>query len=592
MNIKMAKHPNPQFERKDIEILNGEWDFGFQKAKMRFKFSKDENRGKEFLQMIEYPYEMNIFTHKINVPFCIESELSGIGYTGFVNMVWYRKKFEIKETNKRVFLHFGAADHLTTVFVNQKFVGRHKGGYTPFRFDITDFVFDGDDNELFVLCEDDVKNPFVIRGKQSEWKKSHGCDYTRTTGIWQSVYLEYVPVNHIEKFKIYPDHKNGLVTINFSLKGKENLTCEAFYDGKAVGKVEFKDACGNEIIQMKLDETHLWEVQNGRLYDLEITFGEDKVYTYFGLRNVRLDGYKFLINEKSVFQRLVLDQGFYKKGIYTAPSDEDLINDIKISMDLGFNGARLHQKVFDPKFLYYADQLGYLVWGEYANWGLDYSNPMSVDVFLNEWKEAIERDFNHPALIGWCPFNETWDYKKRKQYDPLLATVYDYTKAVDSTRPCIDTSGNFHVKTDIYDLHDYSYDVDFFKKNYDRFMTENYLYEHVLVDNPGRQKYNGEPVFISEYGGIKWVSDESIKSWGYGEDVKTPEEFAQRYVGLTDVIMSNYKMFGFCYTQLYDIEQEQNGLYTYDREKKFDDKIYDRIIAVNTQIAAIEKENE
>ena len=584
MNIKLAKHPNPQFKRKNIEIIDGIWDFGFQKAKMGFKFSTDEKRAVEIKNK-------NNFTHKINVPFCIESELSGIQYKDFLNMVWYKKSVDIKKTNDRIFLCFGAADHLTTVLVNGKLAGRHKGGYTSFRFDITDICVDGK-NEIFVLCEDNVKHPFVIRGKQSEWKKSHACDYTRTTGIWQSVYIEYVPVNHIEKFKIYPDHKNGLVTINFNLKGKDNLICEAFYDGKSVGKAEIKDACGNEVVQIKLDETHLWEVGNGRLYDLNITYGEDKVYTYFGLRNVRLDGYKFLINEKSVFQRLVLDQGFYKKGIYTAPSDNDLINDIKISMDLGFIGARLHQKVFDPKFLYYADQMGYLVWGEYANWGLDYSNPMSVDVFLNEWKEAVERDFNHPALIGWCPFNETWDYKKRKQYDPLLATVYDYTKVVDSTRPCIDTSGNYHVKTDIYDLHDYSYDVDFFKKNYDRFMTENYLYEHVLVDNPGRQTYRGEPVFISEYGGIKWVSDESIKSWGYGEDVKTPEEFAQRYVGLTDVIMSNYKMFGFCYTQLYDIEQEQNGLYTYDREKKFDDKIYDKIIAVNTQIAAIEKENE
>ena len=581
MNFTVSNHPNPQFERKNIEILNGQWDFGFQKAKLGFKFSTDEQRAIEMRNKNEYP-------HKINVPFCVESELSGIQYKDFINMVWYKKNIEIKKNGNRVFLCFGAADHLTTVLVNGKLAGRHKGGYTSFRFDITDLVVDGE-NEIFVLCEDDVKNQFVIRGKQSEWKKSHACDYTRTTGIWQSVYLEYVPQNYIRNFKIYPDHKNGLVTINFNLKGKETLSCEAFFDGKSVGKSTFVDASDNAVMQLKLDEIHLWEVGNGQLYDIEITFGEDKVYSYFGLRNVRLDGYKFLINEKSVFQRLVLDQGFYKKGIYTAPSDEDLMKDIELSMALGFNGARLHQKVFDPRFLYFCDKMGYIVWGEYANWGLDYSNPKSVDVFLKEWGEAIERDFNHPSIIGWCPFNETWNYKGRPQYDPLLSTVYDYTKAVDNTRPCIDTSGNFHVKTDIFDLHDYSYDVDFFKKNYDRFMTEDYLYQHVLVENKGRQEYRGEPVFISEYGGIKWVSDESIKSWGYGEDVKTPEEFADRYVGLTDVILSNYKMFGFCYTQLYDIEQEQNGLYTYDREKKFDDAIYDRIIAINTKVAEIEK---
>lgn len=581
MDFTVSNHPNPQFERKNIEILNGQWDFGFQKAKYGFKFSVDEKRAVEIRNKSEY-------TQKINVPFCIESELSGIQYKDFINMVWYKRIVEIKKDGNRVFLCFGAADHLTTVLVNGKLAGRHKGGYTSFKFDITDLAVEGE-NEIFVLCEDDVKNPYVIRGKQSEWKKSHACDYTRTTGIWQTVYLEYVPENYIKNFKIYPDHKNGLVTINFNLKGKENLTCEAFYNGKSVGKSTFIDASDNAVMHLKLDETHLWEVGNGQLYDLEITFGEDKVYSYFGLRNVRLDGYKFLINEKSVFQRLVLDQGFYKKGIYTAPSDEDLMKDIELSMALGFNGARLHQKVFDPRFLYFCDKMGYIVWGEYANWGLDYSNPKSVDVFLNEWKEALLRDFNHPAIIGWCPFNETWNYKGRPQYDPLLSTVYDYTKAVDSTRPCIDTSGNFHVKTDIFDLHDYSYDIDFFKKNYDRFMTEDYLYQHVLVENGGRQTYRGEPVFISEYGGIKWVSDESIKSWGYGEDVKTPEEFADRYVGLTDVILSNYKMFGFCYTQLYDIEQEQNGLYTYDREKKFSDEIYQRIIDINTKVAEIEK---
>ena len=581
MEFTVSKHPNPQFERKNIEILNGEWDFGFKKAKRNFKFSTDEKRAVEVRNK-------NTYTHKINVPFCVESELSGIQYKDFINMVWYKKSVEIKKDENRVFLCFGAADHLTTVLVNGMLAGRHKGGYTSFKFDITDLVNDGE-NEIFVLCEDDVKNPFVIRGKQSEWKKSHACDYTRTTGIWQTVYLEYAPATRVEGFKIYPDHKNGLVTINFNLKGKADLTCEAFFDGKTVGKSTFIDASDNAVMQLKLDEIHLWEVGNGQLYDLEITFGEDKVYSYFGLRNVRLDGYKFLINEKSVFQRLVLDQGFYKKGIYTAPSDEDLIKDIELSIAVGFNGARLHQKVFDPRFLYFADKMGYIVWGEYANWGLDYSNPKSVDVFLNEWKEAIDRDFNHPALIGWCPFNETWDYKGRRQYDPLLATVYDFTKAVDSTRPCIDTSGNYHVKTDIFDLHDYSYDVEFFKKNYDRFMTEDYLYQHVLVENKGRQEYKGEPVFISEYGGIKWVSDQSIKSWGYGEDVKTPEEFADRYVGLTDVILSNYKMFGFCYTQLYDIEQEQNGLYTYDREKKFSDEIYQRIIDINTRVAEIEK---
>ena len=171
----------------------------------------------------------------------------------------------------------------------------------------------------------------------------------------------------------------------------------------------------------------------------------------------------------------------------------------------------------------------------------------------------------------------------------MLSSVYDYTKALDPTRPCIDTSGNFHVKTDIYDVHDYNYDVNFFKRNFDRLVTENVLYEHVLKDNPGRQKYSGQPVFVSEYGGIKWETDKEHKAWGYGVDVRTKEEFIRRYCGLTDALMQNEKMFGFCYTQLYDIEQEQNGLFNYKREKKFSDRVYDEIRKTNSKIAAIEK---
>ena len=580
MQVFRSEYPNPQFERLNWLNLNGEWDFGFKKAARGFKFSEDEKTAVEL-------YKSNSYTHKINVPFCIESKLSGIGCTDFVNMVWYRKKLAIHKDNNRVFLHIGAADYLTTVLVNGKSAGRHTGGYTSFRFDITELVCDGE-NEIFILCEDCVKNPFVIRGKQSERKKSHDCDYTRTTGIWQSVYLEFTPQNYIKNFRIYPDADNCSVTLWADFEGAADFCCEVLYDGNTVGKTEYHNTCGNKYFQINLSEKHLWEVGKGRLYDLKLTFGADEVGSYFGLRNVRLDGFKFLINNKSVFQRLVLDQGFYKDGIYTAPADADLINDIKLSMELGFNGARLHQKVFEPRFLYHCDRLGYIVWGEYANWGLDYSSTASLAVFLAEWAEAVNRDFNHPSIIGWCPFNETWNYKGRRQYDALLSTVYDYTKSVDSTRPCIDTSGNFHVKTDIYDVHDYSYDTAFFKSNYDKLVTDNELYEHVLIDNPGRQKYGGQPVFVSEYGGIKWETDASIKSWGYGKDVKTPEEFAQRYCGLTDALIQNEKMFGFCYTQLYDIEQEQNGLYTYERKKKFGDEIYLRIKETNMQKAAIE----
>lgn len=580
MQIYRPEHPNPQFERPRWENLNGVWDFGFERVQTRFRFSENERRAAAIRAKNTYPY-------KIQVPFCIESALSGIGYTDFVNLVWYRKKVSVRKNGDRVFLHIGAADYLTTVLVNGKCAGRHKGGYTSFAFEVTELLADGE-NEIFILCEDSVKNPLVMRGKQSEQRRSHGCDYTRTTGIWQTVYLEYVPQSYIESFKVYPNIENNSVTLKVKLCGVGKLACEAFYDGKSVGGAVCENASTTVFVTVHLEERHLWEVGNGRLYALKLTFGEDTVSSYFGLRNVRLDGWKFLLNNKSVFQRLVLDQGFYKKGIYTAESEAEMRRDIELSMGLGFNGARLHQKVFEPRFLYLCDQMGYLVWGEYANWGLDYSSPKAVDTFLQEWAQAVDRDFNHPAIIGWCPFNETWDYHGRQQYDPLLETVYNYTKAVDDTRPCIDTSGNFHVKTDIYDLHDYSFDVAFFRKNYEKLVKTGELYEHVLNDNPGRQKYGGQPVFVSEYGGIKWATDQGFKAWGYGEDVRTEDEFAERYCGLTNVLLQNERMFGLCYTQLYDIEQEQNGLFDYDREKKFSDEIYARIRAVNTQKAAIE----
>ena len=334
--------------------------------------------------------------------------------------------------------------------------------------------------------------------------------------------------------------------------------------------------------ELTLDEVHLWEVGCGRLYDLTLSFEGDDIISYFGLRDIAIDGYKFLINGKSVFQRLILDQGFYLDGIYTAPTEEALVNDIKLSMAAGYNGARLHEKIFESRFLYHCDRLGYIVWGEYPNWGLDYSNPEVTDVIIPQWIEAIERDYNHPAIIGWCPFNETWDYEGREQRNSLLYTVYKTTKALDKTRPCIDTSGNYHVVTDIYDTHDYEQDVEIFSKRYKDFEEGGELWNPV---NKGKLQYNGGIFFVSEYGGIHWSMNPDDKAWGYGNSPKTEEEFFARFEGLTNTLLDNKKMFGFCYTQLTDVEQEQNGIYTYDRKVKFDIEKFHRI---NSRKAAIE----
>ena len=567
INIPRFEHPDPQSERAAWLNLNGEWDFEFD-----FGNSKKESG----------IIERKDWETKIIVPFCPESKLSGIEHTDFIPAVWYRRSFDITaaQLEGNVLLHFGAVDYETTVYINGKNAGSHKGGYASFKFNITEYLVEGE-NEIIVHAVDDVRNPLVPRGKQSQLLKSHGCDYTRTTGIWQTVWLEFVPKAYIKSFKLFPDYVNGIIAISAVVEGEGEFTASASYEGKAMGS--FSKAAKSTITgEIKLDEIHLWEVGCGRLYDLELTFGEDKVKSYFGLRNIKLDDYKFLINGKSVFQRLVLDQGFYPDGIYTAPNDEALENDIKISMAVGFNGARLHQKVFEKRFLYHCDRLGYIVWGEYGNWGLDWSNQAALAAMLPEWCECVERDFNHPSIIGWCPFNETWDIDGRKQYDEVISTIYKVTKHMDETRPCIDTSGNFHTITDIYDVHDYEQDYHVFKENYDRLMTEGIFYERF----PERQMYSGKGcAWISEYGGLQWSRGDRGDAWGYGNAPKTKEELIERYAGLTNALLDNYRMFGFCYTQLYDIEQEQNGLYYYDRTPKFDPEIFRKI---NSRKAAIE----
>lgn len=575
--IPRPEHPFPQMERENWMNLNGEWDFAFDFGKS----GRDRNFQKN-----------GTYTEKIMVPFCPESRLSGIEYKDFIPAVWYRRYVDISEEQLkgRVQLHFGAVDYMTMVYINAQEAGTHEGGYSSFAFDITRHLKAGR-NEIVVYAEDDNRSGRQPKGKQCSWYHSGGCDYTRTTGIWQTVWMEFMPKDYIRTVKYYPDITNGMIHIAADVVGTGMLSVKVFYDGKACGgcSSNVTKAGGSEVhLALSLDEVHLWEAGCGRLYDLQLSLsgeaGEDSVKSYAGLREVRMDGYKFLLNGKTVFQRTVLDQGFYPDGIYTAPSEEDLVNDIRISMGLGFNGARLHEKMFEPRFLYHCDRLGYLVWGEHANWGLDLAEPAALHAFMKEWMKGVERDFNHPAIIGWCPFNETWDMNGRKQYDDTVRMIYRLTKQLDHTRPCIDTSGNYHVETDIYDVHNYVQDVEQFAAYYAELRDGGMFRD----DHESRQHYTkGLPVFISEYGGIKWdVTRTDETAWGYGEAPKTAEEFFARYKGLTESILFNPYIMGFCYTQLYDVEQEVNGLYTYDRRPKFNPEIIKKI---NEQEAAIEK---
>ena len=560
VQIPRKEYPRPQFERENWLNLNGEW-----------AFEMDNGRSGEARGLYQ---EGAALADKILVPFCPESELSGIGHKDFMYGVWYKRTVSLTEAqlSGRVILHFGAVDYHCKAYVNGVLAGEHKGGYVSFTFDVTVLLRPGA-NEITVYAEDNTRDRLIPSGKQSHEFKSFGCFYTRTTGIWQTVWMEFLPTEHIERVKYYPNIADGSVTVEAALCGTGDFKAEIFFADEKMGEYTAENTDGTLHFTVELKEKHLWEVGCGNLYDVRFTFGADKVKSYFGLREVRLDGHKFLINGKSVFQRLVLDQGFYPDGIYTAPSDEALENDIKLSLAVGFNGARLHEKIFEERFLYHADRLGYIVWGEFPNWGLDPSYADSIYGILPEWVEELQRDFNHPAIVGWCPYNETWDQEGRKQFDGALALVYQVTKAFDPTRPCIDTSGNFHVATDIFCVHDYEQDPDIFKDHYDKLMTEGKLFDN----HEERQTYRGEATFVSEYGGIAWSQDES--GWGYGNGPKTGEEFIDRFRRLTDALLDNREMFGLCYTQLTDVEQEQNGLYTYGRKPKFDPEIFRKILS-------------
>ncbi len=558
MNIPRPEHPNPQFEREDWINLNGEWQFEYD-----FGIS---GRDRKF-------YERKSLNSKIIVPFCPESVLSGIGNTDFLNCVWYLKNVEIPNTDKNVILHFGAVDYESYIYVNHKEVYHNIGGFVGFDIDITNYVNKGEEN-VITVCAIDTNPKGKASGKQSKVYYSQGCDYTRTTGIWQTVWLEFVDKSYIKSVKYYPSIADKSVQIEVETVGNATFTAEASYEGKPMGKVSAELNSGISRLTLKLDELYLWEAGAGRLYDLNLTYGNDKVKSYFGVRTTEFKDKKYVLNGKDLFLVTVLDQGFYKKGIYTAETDEELVQDIHLSFDAGFNGARLHQKVFEPRFLYHCDKLGYLVFGETGNWGVDASNMEQLTPFLLEWQRELQRDFNHPSIIGWCPLNETWDFENKHQNDDFIRALYYTTKAIDTTRPCVGTSGNYQVVSDVYDLHDYiqtkkEFEEIYLAPTYVEF-AEKYDKSHEWVSKYQNSKeWENYALYLSEYGGIQW-DVQGVGGWGYGNGPKTEEEYMDRYEYLTKALMDSPYICGICYTQLYDVEQEVNGIYTYDRQKKFD----------------------
>jgi len=587
LNIPRPEHPRPDFERKNWINLNGEWQFEIDNS--RSGLEKGWCSGKDF-------------SRRIIVPFPPESVLSGVGEKDFMESVWYRRFFRVPSEwmDQRILLHFGAVDYNATVWVNGFKAGSHKGGYTQFTFDISNLV-KPDDNELVVWAIDECRSGLQPTGKQSHRLKSYGCLYTRVTGIWQTVWLEAVPRQYIKYFRIITDISDGGIFIETHVggdRGKYSISAH-IYDGSNLAAetqiVSHKPAC---YIHLKVSDPHLWSPEDPHLYNLVLKLSShdglvDEVNSYIGFREIRRSGNKILLNNQVRFLRLVLDQGYYPDGIYTAPSDEALKRDIEIAKNMGFDGARLHQKVFEPRFLYWADNLGYLVAGEFPDWGADLSNALAREALLDEWIEAVRRDINHPCIIIWTPFNERSIRADDSASIEFIRRVTRLTRIIDPTRLIIDCSGWTHVdeEIDIYDIHDYDQDPKSIKARYES-LIEGKAFSFDLksaVNFLRNMPYSGQPFMLSEYGGTWWNPNEreSGESWGYGERPKTLEEFIARYKALTENLLFNRAISGFCYTQLYDIEQETNGLHTYDRRPKVDPKI---IWSINRQKAAIERE--
>ena len=576
--VPRPEHPRPDLCRENWLTLNGEWQFEIDKA------ADGESRG------LTYGKDLN---SKITVPFCPESKLSGLALGNTVKLkdVWYRRSFEVAPAmkGKRVRIHFGGVDYKTWVYINGQLAGTHVGESSAFSFEITKWLKDGP-NEVVVKVLDDMWSGLQPSGKQSP-DQSQGCTYTRSTGIWQPVWLEAVGSTFVENISVVPDPDNSRVFITAKLNGADKeltLKAEAFIDGESAGTDAAAGPWQNTLV-VNLKTKKLWAPGTPFLYDLKLSLYSgktklDELTSYFGLRSVAIDGRRILINGKPVFQRLILDQGFYPDGLWTAPTDEALKKDIEMCMACGYNGARLHQKVFEPRFLYWADKLGYLVWGESPNWGFNFK-PDGYAAYVNEWTELLLRDRNHPSIVGWCAFNET----NGNAVADLQQMMWNVTKAVDPTRPALETSGWTHTlpNPEVLDMHDYDGNALSLRERW----LGNLSVTSVARSIPARYgslkaqptKDRGIPFMLSEIGGIGWATG---GGWGYGAGPKSLDEFYVRYKGTIDAMLDNPHMFGFCYTQLTDIEQEKNGLFYYDRKPKFDLK---KLHEITSRQAAYER---
>ena len=560
--IPRPEYPRPDFQREKWLPLNGEWDFSFDEP---------------------------IFDQKILVPFACETKLSGIHDTSFHNAVWYRRSFSLPEPmhDRQILLHFGAVDYTCRLWVNDQFIREHTGGQCGFSADITDALNASGENVIVLEARDDPADLEMPRGKQYWKPESESIFYTRTTGIWQSVWLEAVSPMHLCSCRITPLFDERSVRFSYALSAAPQhvtLTAEITFRGKTAGAVSVTPTSVRGAFDWQIDQSALsawnyqedlvWTPEQPNLFDVTFRILEhgcevDAVQSYFGMRKVSIQNGQFLLNNRPYYQKLVLDQGYWPESLLTAPSDEAFIRDIELTKAMGFNGVRKHQKVEDPRYLYHADRMGLLVWGEIGAAYL-YSEQYA-DRIYREWLDVLRRDYNHPCIVVWTPLNESWgvqeietDPRQQAHSEAMVAI----TKSMDTTRLVVDNDGWEHTNGDLLTIHDYSPSGEMLRAHLgsmDAILALRPAQRALFV---GRHAYAGQPILLSEFGGVKFVpGTEAQHSWGYCE-ADSCAAFAGKLRELFDAVRACPLVDGYCYTQLTDVETEQNGLLTYDRTPK------------------------
>lgn len=575
MNFMRTEYPRPQFQRETWQNLNGEWEFCF---------DDEERLAAETLSV-----RRAALGRTINVPFAYQSKASGIGLCEQHEVLWYRRSFALADNMKggRVLLHFNAVDYRADVWLNGFYVGGHEGGYTHFSFDITNCL--AEENVLVVRAVDryDTVQP---RGKQFWKREPSRCWYVATSGIWQSVWLEKTGRGHLEYALITPDIDTNSISVETMCEGAfDGLRAHIFYRGEDKGTFAFPvcERDGKFSIRLteedSIDEVHFWSPEAPNLYDVTFELvcgGEvvDRVATYFAFRKIGVLGDKILLNNSVLYQKLVLDQGYWEESGLTPPDAESLKRDILYAKAMGFNGARKHQKVEDPYFYYYADRLGFLVWGEMPS-AYCY-RVREVKLHSAQYLEMLRQLYNHPSVIVWVPLNESWGVRKllgNAEQKAYARALYYFTKSVDATRLVSANDGWENIaETDIVSVHDYAQGGAGWE--------EKYRWENLAELYPMSRRLMGfgeglpgkKPVMLTEYGGIAMQTDcvkevhreSDGEAWGYSVD-ETPEAALARYRDLNRALFA-CPFAGFCFTQLTDVQQEVNGLLNAAHRPKFD----------------------